>query len=46
MAKYKIQDNMIPTIHRGSEVLYLNYNKPITILIGGEMKEMKIIMND
>lgn len=38
---------MIPTIHRGSEVLYLNYNKPITILIGGgEMKEMKIIMND
>lgn len=37
---------MIPTIHRGSEVLYLNYNKPITILIEGEMKEMKIIMND
>lgn len=35
MAKYKIQDNMIPTIHRGSEVLYLNYNKPISILIGG-----------
>ena len=26
---------MIPTIHRGSEVLYLNYNKPISILIGG-----------